>query len=77
MIYQKGLAAAGPQSVAGALDPAVSTAEPLPEDADALRALLLAERTRHAVELVVARALAKRAAEERDLGRMARSRGCG
>jgi transposase len=47
-------------------DPAVSTAEPLPEDADALRALLLAERTRHAVELVAARALAKRAAEERD-----------
>jgi transposase len=47
-------------------DPAVSTAEPLPEDADALRALLLAERTRHAVELVAARAEAKRAAEERD-----------
>jgi transposase len=42
----------------------VSTPEPLPEDPDALRALLLAERARHVAELLAARSEAERAMAE-------------
>ncbi len=49
-------------------DPGVTTeADPLlPDDPEALRALLLAERARHAAELAAARAEAARAADARD-----------
>jgi transposase len=41
--------------------------DPLPQNVDALRALLLAERARHAAELAAAQAAAGHAARERDL----------
>jgi transposase len=48
-------------------DPGVTTeADPLPDDAGALRALLLAERARHAAELAAARAEVARAADAQD-----------
>ena len=65
-VTRPGHAAAPPCS-----DPGVSDApDPLPDDPEALRALLLAERARHAAELAAARA-------DEPSGRTARSPGCG